>query len=261
MFKAKIRKSGEELVNCDFELADYPLVNITFSQASFRRRYMNSGSTDTINSSNKEEKFLLNIVVPEAVLLRITGKRTSKLQDEFASRAGSERITPSMRSIITDILHCSFGNEFRAAYLTTKLAELLILILASQAVESNLQKWSEQDRLAFEKVRNLLSQNLKVTHSIEELAVVAGMNRTKLQSGFKSLFSKTIYNFSLDLKMVHAKALLTKEHHLSLKEIASMLGYSHVNHFSAAFKKKFEISPSYFKRMLSFFLPFFALLA
>jgi len=261
MFKAEVSKPGERLVSCDFEVSDYPLVNIHFSQTSYRKKYLHQARAEAVHPANKEERFLLDIVVSEAIILKITGSSSLRLQEQFTSRPGSERISPGMGSIVTDILHGAFHAAFKAAYLKTKVAELLILVLSAQAEENGSQKWSEQDRMAFEKVRNLLGQNLKVTYSIEELAIVAGMNRTKLQSGFKSLFGKTIYNFSLDLKMAHAKAILTKDQQLSLKEISSMLGYSHVNHFSAAFKKKFEISPSYFKRMLGISLPFFMMLA
>ncbi|RYE51537.1 MAG: AraC family transcriptional regulator [Sphingobacteriales bacterium] len=101
-----------------------------------------------------------------------------------------------------------------------------------------------------------MGQNLKASYSIEELAIVAGMNRTKLQQGFKNLYNKTIYTFLLDLKMAEAKTLLTKENTLSLKEIAALVGYKHVNHFSAAFKKKYEMSPAYFKKVIQCFFPF-----
>ena len=90
----------------------------------------------------------------------------------------------------------------------------------------------------------------KKNYTIEELSIVAGMNRTKLQAGFKDLFGKTIYSYTLDLKMTEAKALLTGASRLSLKEIAALLGYSHTNHFSAAFKKKFNVSPSFLKKGL-----------
>jgi AraC-like DNA-binding protein len=260
MFKVKIRKPSEILVDCGFDIFDYPLVSINLYQNHFKRKYINTPKTEVSTVSNKDEKFLLEIVVPESVMQNISGNSIQKPEAEFALKPTFESVSPGMRSVISDILHSVFVPEFKAAYLTTKVAELLIVILSAQVIDDSLKKWSEQDRAAFEKVRDLLSKNFKRTYSIEELSVVAGMNRTKLQSGFKSLFNKTIYTFALDLKMDQAKTLLTNDHHLSLKEIASMVGYSHVNHFSAAFKKKFEISPSYFKRMLDFTLPLILLL-
>ncbi|WP_314058381.1 helix-turn-helix domain-containing protein [Empedobacter brevis] len=43
--------------------------------------------------------------------------------------------------------------------------------------------------------------------------------------------------------MEYAKALLT-EQHLTISEIAYLIGYKNQRHFSSAFKKKFGISPS-----------------
>jgi AraC-like DNA-binding protein len=257
MFKVEIRKPGEKLLSSKFEESDYPLVNLNFTQNSFRKKYINSTNNVAAAEVHSDEKYLLDIVVPVSLITKMDGSIAVKYPSELALKPASERISLAMRSIISDILHCQIGPEFKTAYLTTKVAELLIQVLSAQVIEASFCKWSAQDRGGFEKVRNLLSQNLKETYSIEELAVVAGMNRTKLQSGFKSLFSKTIYTFALDLKMAQAKALLTKGNQLSLKEIASMLGYKHVNHFSSAFKKKFEISPSEFKRMLSITIPLF----
>ena len=137
----------------------------------------------------------------------------------------------------------------------------MIQILSMKISDTARHNWSEQDRKSFEKVRDVVSHNLKANYSIEELAIVAGMNRTKLQEGFKNMFGKTIYNFSLDLKMTEARTLLTKENNLSLKEIAAILGYKYVNHFSVAFKKKFDVSPSYFNKILNYTLPIFLLFA
>lgn len=97
-------------------------------------------------------------------------------------------------------------------------------------------------------VKELISLNLQNCYSIEQLAEISGMNRTKLQEGFKDMFGKTIFTFTTDMKMLKAKLLLEDEQGLSLTEIASMLGYKHTNHFSAAFKKRYNFSPSQLKK-------------
>lgn len=40
---------------------------------------------------------------------------------------------------------------------------------------------------------------------------------------------------------------LLEENRLSLTEISDKTGYSHPNHFSSAFKRKFGVSPSMFE--------------
>ncbi|MHA4894153.1 helix-turn-helix domain-containing protein [Pedobacter sp. PWIIR3] len=255
MFKAEIRRPEEILLKCIFEPTDYPLVNVRFGENNFKKRLLKWPDNRPLTEHSKEDKYVIDIQVPEVVIHQMLGEQTGN-DLEKSPKTNSERLSPQMRNIITDILHCSFKLKLKRAYLTTKVAELLIEILAVRPTRSSSKKWAEQDLKSFEKVKDLLGQNLKANHSIEELAILAGMNRTKLQEGFKDLYHKTIYNFTMDLKMTEAKALLTKDHNLSLKEVAMMLGYKHVNHFSVAFKKKFSISPAAFMKLLQLVMPF-----
>ncbi|MEJ7557110.1 MAG: helix-turn-helix domain-containing protein [Pedobacter sp.] len=259
MFKAKIRKQEEELLECAFESSDYPLVALTISDTFFKRRFLKWTADQSPSEVKKEEKFLLTIIVPQAVIVKFGGMDHEQTS-ELSIKPTTEPLSPLMRSIISDMLLCTFKPEFKKSYLITKTAELLLQILSVDAIDMTLYNWSEQDLKSLEKVRDLMAQNLKVYYSIEELAVLAGMNRTKLQQGFKNLFNKTIYTFLHDLKMTEAKTLLSQQKGLSLKEVAAMLGYKHVNHFSVAFKKKFDISPALFRKVAHIFWPLLYLL-
>lgn len=106
---------------------------------------------------------------------------------------------------------------------------------------------SEKEQAVFNHIAAHISENLSENLSIQQLASLAGMNRTKLQENFKLIFGKTINAFTKDLKMQKAKELLTSHSAVSLKEVAAMIGYKHANHFSAAFKNYFDCTPSAFK--------------
>jgi AraC-like DNA-binding protein len=69
-----------------------------------------------------------------------------------------------------------------------------------------------------------------------------GLNRTKLQYGFKQVFGVSIYDFQLQKKMEKAKALLRKTEK-SIKEIARLCDYKSTSSFSQAFKKATGVSP------------------
>jgi AraC-like DNA-binding protein len=60
---------------------------------------------------------------------------------------------------------------------------------------------------------------------------------------FKKLFGRSIFEFISDKRMELAMNLL-RERNLSVMEISRTLGYKNPNHFSAAFKKKFNMTPS-----------------
>lgn len=92
-------------------------------------------------------------------------------------------------------------------------------------------------------VKEKLGQKHLHPVTIQELAYETGMNRTKLQYGFKQLFGISIYSYQVQLRMEKAKKLL-EESEKPIKQIAQLTGYSTISSFSAAFKKAFRLSPS-----------------
>ena len=81
-----------------------------------------------------------------------------------------------------------------------------------------------------------------ITPAGTELSRIAGINEFKLKRGFKEVFGQTVFGYLNDERMDLAKSdLLEKQK--SITEIAFELGFSSVQHFSNAFKKKFGVSP------------------
>lgn len=92
-------------------------------------------------------------------------------------------------------------------------------------------------------VKEMLGHKKMPHITIQELAIEAGMNRTKLQYGFKQLFGTSIYSYQVQLRMEKAKKLL-EDSERPVKQIALLSGYNTISSFSAAFKKIFKLSPS-----------------
>lgn len=140
------------------------------------------------------------------------------------------------------------SGKYTNFYTKLKICEIIVMVIEAQEEAAGpVHKWSKKDIASFEMVSRIISQNLSRNISIAGLAEKAGMNRTKLQAGFKEIMGQTINSYASELKMQKAKTLLLNKPGYSLKQIAAVVGYSCGNHFSAAFKKKFSFSPSYFK--------------
>ncbi len=88
--------------------------------------------------------------------------------------------------------------------------------------------------------QDYLLNDLTNPPTIAEIARNIGVNQCKLKKAFKQHFGKSIYAHFLEKRMSQAMTLL-KEHNVT--ETAIMLGYSNVSHFSAAFRKNFNILP------------------
>lgn len=101
---------------------------------------------------------------------------------------------------------------------------------------------SELERLM--QVENLLLKDYSIAPpTIEQLSKICAMSATKLKQEFRALYGSPIYEYYQKNRMSKAKALLLEGGYTS-KEVGSLIGYSNLSHFAAAFKKEFGISPS-----------------
>ncbi len=88
----------------------------------------------------------------------------------------------------------------------------------------------------------IVAQHIDQPHTIRELSRKVGMNECYLKKGFKALAGKTIHEYQQELRISRAKVLL-KEQGRSVTDVANILGYSSISHFSTAFKKTTGMKP------------------
>jgi AraC-like DNA-binding protein len=83
--------------------------------------------------------------------------------------------------------------------------------------------------------------------TLDELALEYGSSAKVLNEEFAKEFGKSIYVFMTEHRLQQAHAAL-QHTHTSIKQLAAALGYSHVNNFTNAFKKKFGYPPGSLRR-------------
>ncbi|MBA3829167.1 MAG: helix-turn-helix transcriptional regulator [Taibaiella sp.] len=88
----------------------------------------------------------------------------------------------------------------------------------------------------------IIEEELSNPLTIKELSRRVAMNECYLKKGFKALIGKTIHEYQLNLRIARARALLQQQAH-SVSEVADLLGYSSISHFSTAFKKATGLKP------------------
>ncbi|SEG28962.1 helix-turn-helix transcriptional regulator [Sphingobacterium lactis] len=191
------------------------------------------------------EKWLKQFFGPELNLLGEFGKKI--ISREMAIFMNSSfPITSELSIIIHKLYHTPVVGQIQKIYLESKLLELISLIIQQSAsnIKPRNNNFSKYDQAKVQKVHALISDNIRISYSIEQLAEFGGMNRTKLQALFQAIYGKTIHEYVIESRMTLALSLLTKEgKHLKMQEIANRVGYSHYNHFSVVFKKFYGISP------------------
>lgn len=83
--------------------------------------------------------------------------------------------------------------------------------------------------------------------TLEALAARVGLCARRLNGAFAREYGLPIHAFVTDRRLTAAYASI-RDTDIPLKQLASRLGYAHVNHFNAAFRKKFGFPPGQLRR-------------
>jgi len=137
-------------------------------------------------------------------------------------------------------------QEFRAQFIEYAAMSILCGVLVAlthksrSVLSGSALKQRDLDRI-------WASRDYLVTHfaeppTIPALAKLAGINQTKLKTGFREVTGKTIYDFILTRRMERASELLLAGEH-SVTEIAYAVGYRYPANFTSAFKKHYGHLP------------------
>ncbi len=101
---------------------------------------------------------------------------------------------------------------------------------------------NENERSKIMEARRIVDQTIDQPLTIKELSRKVAMNECYLKKGFKTLTGKTINEYQQHLRIAKAKELLQQQGQ-TVSEVAGLLGYSSISHFSTAFKKATGIKP------------------
>lgn len=165
----------------------------------------------------------------------------------YLSKKINPPITTRMLMILEEIRQCQFNGGIKKLFLQSKALELLALQCEqyerAEQLRPEVLTLSPLDKEKLYYARDLLLQHMQDPPSLPELSRMAELNEFKLKNGFRLLFENTVFGYLNDHRMEYARKMILQQRY-SLTEIADQLGFSSIQHFSLAFKKKFGISPS-----------------
>lgn len=119
-----------------------------------------------------------------------------------------------------------------------------VTILSKQAFSASTAFSSD---LMEKAVQYLQANYLKHDFRIEDISSVTGISRRYFEILFKSEYQTTPKSYILSLKIEKAKELLLSEK-IMIKDVAYMLGYGDIYHFSKLFKLKTGYTPSEYRQ-------------
>jgi len=95
-------------------------------------------------------------------------------------------------------------------------------------------------------IRQIITENLDKNITICELSKELFMNKNDIKLEFKNVFGHSIKEFYTLKKMDKAQNSL-KNTEIPIYEIAENIGYKNATHFTAAFKKRFGLTPKTYR--------------
>ena len=156
-------------------------------------------------------------------------------------------VTSKMRSLARQMWDAPYHGVAKQIYLQGKIFELLALHLdlittAPQPTKS-LPRLKPKSIASLHQAKDILTTQFEHPPSLPELAQQVGVSQRTLQRGFPALFKTTVMGYLRQQRLDRASVLLRENKH-SVAEIANLVGYGNIGHFSVAFKRRFSITPS-----------------
>jgi len=104
-----------------------------------------------------------------------------------------------------------------------------------------------RDEILFRSAQIHLIKALDKAPGLHELARKVGTNSKQLNHSFRACVGMTVYEYLREERMKEARKLLSSTS-ISISEVATTVGFSSVGTFSTAFKERFGIPPSRFRK-------------
>ncbi|QKX05472.1 helix-turn-helix transcriptional regulator [Aquimarina sp. TRL1] len=171
----------------------------------------------------------------------------------FAMFPESREIPSHLSLIINDIINCSYEKEIKQVYLESKIIEIFSFLFTQLKDEKKEEKCvvlKKHEHEEILKAERLIRENIQNPPTILELSKLSGINQHKLKTNFKLVFKEPIFSYLTSIRMEKAKKMLIEEE-LTVSEVAYAVGYKNPQHFTTAFKKKFNYLPSNLKKEYS----------
>lgn len=209
-----------------------------------------SAYTESLNANIlfNNNSTVLAICLDDSFIERLSAQGTlptdvKKHPDHFIKKD----LNAKAQSISKNILDSNQTPYIKRLLLEAGIVELLIK--QHRPNETALHPvFSDTDKARLLEAKKIVEQNLKHPCSLIELSRKTGLNDFKLKKGFKAIFGNTVFGYLAERRMNLAYKLLKDGH--SVSEVAETVGYKNAHHFTAAFKKYFDMLPSKVSKLM-----------
>ncbi|MDR1020316.1 MAG: AraC family transcriptional regulator [Synergistaceae bacterium] len=155
---------------------------------------------------------------------------------------------PDIASSFLQIANCRYPAMSRQFFFESKFMEIMSRIIAHNLpVDDGVTDMGEFETEQIKKIPGILMKRIDTPPSIPELAHELSLSGTAMKSGFKKIFGEPIYAHHRNLCLERAAIMLLNANK-SILQIAIDAGYANGENFCNAFKKRYGLSPSQYRR-------------
>lgn len=218
---------------------------------------------DTLETETWKAGKLLRVQIgidPPCFFGNLPETQLSQLPSELRQMITSGRVqpyyrssvtTPEMQMVLHQILHCPYQGLMKRLYMEGKALELITLQFNQLQNDNSTTKTRSplpsDDIERIYQAKEILIRQLDNPPSLLELARQVSINDHKLKQGFRQVFNTTVFGYLHDYRLEQARQLL-KTGEMGVGEIVCQVGFADRSYFAAAFRKKFGVNPSIYRR-------------
>lgn len=208
-------------------------------------------TSDAVRMANRVEsgersKCLLMRIKPEAFA-------DDDVSTEIHAMLRETSITPfdscaRIRHLARELSQPSVGGAIGSLLTESAALELLgrTLLLSGAGKSIRSQSVGKSDYAKLLIVRDLVMAHPSRDYSLRELARAAGMSVSALKAKFPQAFGQSVFAFIAEIRLEWARDLIQNEG-WSISSAAHHVGFAHHASFTAAFKRRFGVTPSRLK--------------
>lgn len=195
---------------------------------------------------------LMTLTINQSTMISLLGEQVaSNLLAKLGLDLWPGVLIESIPSTIVAPLHqcmrSDYSPELRLIHAQSKSLEYLTGLAVHVLGASTAGKHRIDRRRRAQEVHDYLIAVEGRFPTLLELSGVFGRSARTLNDEFLAEFGDTIFGFMTNRRLTMAHDFITNSE-VALKKIADTLGYTHVNNFSAAFRRKFGYSPGSLRR-------------
>ena len=198
---------------------------------------------------------MVTLVISENILRNLIGqplfsKLIKKLNFSEFEQAVLKSIPDHVHQPLQNCLKSEYSVNLKKLWAQARVLDF-ITNLSNHFCETEEKRFttSQQTRKKVKAIHDYLINLEGKLPTINTISSQFGHSTRSLNEEFQSEYGDSIFGFIINHRLNCAHEAI-RNSNIPLKQLAQKLGYAHVNHFSAAFKKKFGYPPSYLRNKI-----------